>query len=75
MKYKNEGITLISVIVTIIILLILAGISIQMLTGQNRHIKQSRRGKNKNKRKSRVRRSSISSNKCFNQWKIKNNNF
>ena len=32
---KNEGITLIALIVTIIVLLILAGISISMLTGQN----------------------------------------
>ena len=32
---KNEGITLIALVVTIIVLLILAGISIQMLTGDN----------------------------------------
>ena len=32
---KNKGITLIALVVTIIILLILAGISISMLTGQN----------------------------------------
>ena len=34
-KYKNEkGITLIALVVTIIVLLILAGISIAMLTGE-----------------------------------------
>ncbi len=32
---KNKGITLIALVVTIIVLLILAGISITMLTGQN----------------------------------------
>ena len=32
---KNKGITLIALVVTIIVLLILAGISIVMLTGQN----------------------------------------
>lgn len=35
-KFKrNKGITLIVLVVTIIVLLILAGISINMLTGQN----------------------------------------
>ena len=32
---KTSGITLIALVVTIIVLLILAGISIQMLTGDN----------------------------------------
>ena len=32
---RNKGITLIALVVTIIVLLILAGISIAMLTGQN----------------------------------------
>ena len=36
---KNKGITLIALVVTIIVLLILAGISIAMLTGQNRNFK------------------------------------
>lgn len=35
MKKENKGITLIALVVTIIVLLILAGISIMMLTGQN----------------------------------------
>lgn len=41
MKKTNgiKGITLIALIVTIIVLLILAGVSISMLTGQNRNIK------------------------------------
>ena len=36
MNFKNKGgITLIALVVTIIVLLILAGISVSMLTGQN----------------------------------------
>ena len=34
-KYENKGITLIALVITIIVLLILAGISISMLAGQN----------------------------------------
>ena len=34
-QYKNRGITLIALVITIIVLLILAGISIAMLTGEN----------------------------------------
>ena len=42
MKHNNffeRGITLIALVITIIVLIILAGVSIHMLTGQNRHIK------------------------------------
>ena len=35
MRKKNNGITLIALVITIIVLLILAGISIGMLTGEN----------------------------------------
>lgn len=42
---KQEGITLIGLIVTIIILLVLAGITVATLTGDNRIIDKSRRGK------------------------------
>ena len=40
---SQKGITLIALIVTIIILLILAGISISMLTGENGLIKNARK--------------------------------
>ena len=40
---KNKGITLIALIVTIIILIILAGISIKTLTGNNSLIKNARK--------------------------------
>ena len=36
---KTKGITLISLIVSIVVLLILAGVSIVTLTGENRHNK------------------------------------
>ena len=35
MEKKNKGITLIALVITIVVLLILAGISISMLTGEN----------------------------------------
>lgn len=38
---KQEGITLIALVITIIVLLILAGVSIAMLTGENRNINTS----------------------------------
>ena len=37
---KNKGITLIALVVTIIVLLILAGVSISMLTGENGILKR-----------------------------------
>ena len=39
----NTGITLIALVVTIIVLLILAGISIQMLTGDNGILQRGKR--------------------------------
>ena len=38
---ENKGITLIALVVTIIVLLILAGISINALAGQNRNTKKN----------------------------------
>ena len=46
---KNKGITLIALVVTIIVLLILAGISISMLTGQNGILKRAAEAKEKTK--------------------------
>ena len=44
-KNNKRGITLIALVVTIIVLLILAGVSIAMLTGENRNINTSTKGK------------------------------
>ena len=46
LEKKNRGITLIALIVTIIVLLILAGVSINMLTGQNGILKRATEAKN-----------------------------
>ena len=44
---KEKGITLIALVVTIVVLLILAGVSISMLTGENGIIKQASEAKEK----------------------------
>ena len=44
---RNKGITLIALVVTIIVLLILAGISINMLTGQNGILNRAAEAKEK----------------------------
>lgn len=46
---ENKGITLVALIVTIIVLLILAGISIAMLTGNNGILSQSQKAKEQTK--------------------------
>ena len=47
LKRKEEGITLIALVITIIVLLILAGVSIAMLTGQNGILTQAQNAKNR----------------------------
>ena len=44
---RERGITLIALVVTIIVLLILAGISISMLTGQNGILNRAQEAKEK----------------------------
>ena len=44
---KQQGITLIALVITIIVLLILAGVSIAMLTGQNGILTQAQNAKNR----------------------------
>lgn len=46
---KSKGITLIALIITIIILLILAGVTIGILTGDTRNIWKSKRSSIQNK--------------------------
>ena len=47
MKRNERGITLIALVVTIVVLLILAGVSISMLTGENGIITQASNAKDK----------------------------
>ena len=44
-KNRNSGITLIALVITIIVLLILAGVSIAMLTGDNGLLTQAAKAK------------------------------
>lgn len=44
-KQNNSGITLIALVITIIVLLILAGVSVTMLTGQNGILTQAQNAK------------------------------
>ena len=46
---KNAGITLIALVVTVVVLLILAGISISMLTGENGILNRASEAKEKTK--------------------------
>ena len=50
-KFKrNKGITLIVLVITVIVLLILAGVTIAALSGENRNIEQGYRGKGEKQR-------------------------
>lgn len=49
MKNNERGITLIALVVTIVVLLILAGVSISMLTGENGIITQAQKAKLENR--------------------------
>ena len=51
-KEAQNGITLIALVITIIVLLILAGVSIAMLTGQNGILTQAQNAKTTNESKS-----------------------
>ena len=50
MKRKNEGITLIALIITVIVLIILAGVTINMVVGDNGIINKAKEAKESSKR-------------------------
>ena len=56
---KQGGITLIALVITIIVLLILAGVSISMLTGDNGIITQAQKAKRKDRGSKNKRRTTI----------------
>lgn len=60
LRKNNRGITLIALVVTIIVLLILAGISISMLTGQNGILNRASEAKEKNERAQKEEKSILS---------------
>lgn len=49
---RNKGITVIALVITIVVLLILAGVSIAMLTGENGILNQAQEAKEQTKYKS-----------------------
>ena len=52
-RLKNKGITLIALVITIVVLLILAGVTIATLMGDNRNINKGKWCKNRNRRSKR----------------------
>ena len=56
---KNKGITLIALVVSIIVLLILAGVSVQMLTGENGIINRAIEAKNNTEKASIIEQAKI----------------
>ena len=60
---SSKGITLIALVITIIVLLILAGIAINALVGDNRNTKKSSTSQRKNDNIPKSRRSKISVNR------------
>ena len=65
-KENNKAITLIALVITIIVLLILAGVTIAMLTGENRILRKSNYFKRKNRRRNSKRKARISINRFRN---------
>ena len=63
----NKGITLIALVITIVVLLILAGIAINALVGDNRNTKKSSTSQRKNDNIQKSRRSKISVNRSNNR--------
>lgn len=50
MLKNNKGITLVALVVTIVILLILAGVSLNLVLGDNGIVRKAQGGKRKNRR-------------------------
>ncbi len=59
---ESKAVTLIALVITIIVLLILAGVAIAMLTGDNGIISKAMQAKNKTEDARRNRRSGIEGN-------------
>ena len=60
-KQNNRGITLIALVITIIVVLILAGVSISMLTGQNGILTQAQNAKKATEEAAQEENSALSS--------------
>lgn len=62
---KQNGITLIALVITIIVLLILAGVSIAMLTGENGILNQATTSKYESKKAEMVERANMELNAAY----------
>ena len=69
---KNNGITLIALVITIIVLLILAGVSISMLTGQNGILTRGTECEKRNTRSTIRRRKKVNCNGSCNKLRKSN---
>lgn len=65
-RKKEDGITLIALVITIIVLLILAGVSIATLTAENGILRKSFNFKRNNRRKTGRRKTKVSINRVRN---------
>lgn len=77
MKTKEmKGITLIALVITVIVLLILAGITINALAGDNRITKKGNRSKRKNyySRKSRRSKNGTNGSNSRKKWRQRKGN-
>ena len=61
---QEKGITLIALVITIIVLLILAGVSIAMLTGENGILSQAQNAKNKTEEAEEIEKIQLSANEA-----------
>ena len=64
-KYKEKGITLIALVITIIVLLILAAVSISTLTGQNGILSRADEAVNETGRKTAEEKVAVEVQGCY----------
>ena len=70
-KQKQEGITLIALVVTIVVLLILAGTSIAMLTGDNGIITNAQKSQMENTKSEVIEKMNMAYNAAYSEARIK----
>ena len=70
-RKKQEGITLIALVVTIVVLLILAGTSIAMLTGDNGIITNAQKSQMKNTKSEVIEKMNMAYNAAYSEARIK----
>ena len=66
-KKQTKGITLIALVITIIVLLILAGVSIAMLTGDNGILTQAQNAKERTEEAGAIEKVELAVTSCINR--------